>query len=195
MAERTAEYTRTTAETEIVVKLNLDGSGISNIRTGIGFLDHMLTSLAKHGRFDIFLAAEGDLHVDDHHTAEDCALALGTAFDRALGERRGIRRFGWAMAPLDESLSRAVVDLSGRPFCLTDLGLKREFLGTLSTENIPHWFLSFATAARITTHVDCLRGDNDHHRAESAIKAFALAMRHAVEFDRFDDIPSTKEAL
>ena len=194
-APRRARVTRKTTETFVELTLVLDGTGTSTIATGIGFLDHLLASLAKHARFDLELACRGDLAVDDHHTAEDCALALGTALDLALGERRGIRRFGSAFAPLDEALARAVVDLSGRPFALVDLGLVREAIGGLSCENIPHVVSSFATAARACVHLDLLRGANDHHRAEAAFKALALALRMAVQLDGHDDVPSTKEVL
>jgi imidazoleglycerol-phosphate dehydratase len=155
----------------------------------------MLTALAKHGGFSLKIQCKGDLHIDDHHTAEDCSLALGTAFKQALGEVRGIRRYGTGFAPLDEALSRAVVDISSRPYCVTDLQLKREKIGDLSTEMIPHVFHSFAMAAGITLHVDVLRGENDHHRAESAFKALALALRQAVERTGGDDVPSTKGVL
>ncbi|MDX2175683.1 MAG: imidazoleglycerol-phosphate dehydratase HisB [Candidatus Sumerlaeia bacterium] len=195
MKPRTATIERKTGETDIAVELTLDGSGRSDISTGIGFLDHMLTALAKHARFDVTLRCSGDLHVDDHHSAEDCALALGAAFDKALGDRRGIRRFGHAYAPLDEALSRAVADLSGRPFAHVELGIARDRIGDLSGEMVGHVLASFATAARITLHVDTIRGANDHHRAESAFKALALALRQAVARDAFDDVPSTKGAL
>ncbi len=192
---RAAELRRTTKETDVRVRVCLDGTGESEIETGIGFLDHMLTALARHGAIDLQLRCAGDLHVDDHHTAEDCALALGEAIDRALGERRGIARFGHAYAPLDEALARAVIDLSGRPFAALDLGLRREKLGALSCENVPHFFASLATAARATLHLQLLAGENDHHRAEAAFKAFALALRAAIRRDGSDRIPSTKEAL
>ena len=185
---------RKTAETNIALTLDLDGQGNADIQTSIGFLDHLLTTLAKHARFDIELSCEGDLHIDDHHTAEDCALALGSAIDQCLGDRKGIRRFGHAYAPLDEALARAVVDLSGRPFAQVDLGLRRETLGTLACENISHVLRSLAIASRSTLHVDLLRGENDHHRAESAFKATALALRQAVAVDG-TDIPSTKGIL
>ncbi|HKA58939.1 MAG TPA: imidazoleglycerol-phosphate dehydratase HisB [Gemmatimonadales bacterium] len=195
MSARTATVTRTTRETSIRLVLDLDGTGTTTIKTGIGFLDHLLDALGRHARFDLKLTCEGDLHVDDHHTAEDCGLALGEAIDRALGERRGVNRFGWALAPLDEALARAVVDLSGRPFAAIDLGLQRERVGELACENIPHVLRSFATAARITLHVDMLKGENDHHRAEAAFKATALALRQAVAPSGFDDVPSTKGTL
>jgi imidazoleglycerol-phosphate dehydratase len=175
--------------------LDLDGTGKTAVKTGIGFLDHLLDALGRHARFDLMLTCEGDLQVDDHHTAEDCGLALGEALDRALGERRGVSRFGWALAPLDEALARAVVDLSGRPFADVALDLRREAIGELACENIPHILRSFATAARITLHVDVLKGENDHHRAEAAFKATALALRQAVARSGFDDVPSTKGTL
>ena len=195
IATRTGEVRRTTGETNVSVELTLDGSGAANIATGIGFLDHLLTAFARHSRFDLDITCEGDLDVDDHHTVEDVALALGQALDRALGDRRGITRFGHAIVPLDEALSRVAIDLSGRPFADVQLGLTREALGALSTENITHLYRSFATAARLTLHVDVLKGDNDHHRAESAIKATAIALRQAVSSSGFDDVPSTKGVL
>jgi imidazoleglycerol-phosphate dehydratase len=192
---RKAIIQRKTLETEIHVELSLDGEGRAEITTGVGFLDHLLSALVKHARLDVVLSCKGDLHIDDHHTAEDCALALGQALDAALGERRGIVRFGSAFAPLDEALSRAVVDLSGRPFASVDLGLKRERLGKLSCEMIPHVVASLATASRSCFHVDVLKGDNDHHRAESAFKALALALRQAIARDGTGSIPSTKGVL
>lgn len=186
---------RETAETRIACTLDLDGTGEAQVATGVGFLDHLLSSLTKHARFDLTLTCLGDLQVDDHHTAEDCALALGDALDRALGERRGIARFGDAHAPLDEALARAVVDLSGRPCAAIDLSLTRESLGTLACENVSHVLRSLAVAARMALHVDVLRGENDHHRAEAAFKATALALRRAVRREAFDDVPSTKGAL
>ena len=196
MTPRRAEIQRKTLETEIRVELSLDGEGRSDVRTGIGFLDHILTALARHARFDLTLACEGDLHIDDHHTAEDCALALGQALDSALGERRGIARFGHAYAPLDEALARAVVDLSGRPCAVVDLGLTREALGDLACENVAHVFQSLAITARAALHIDVLRGANDHHRAEAAFKATALALRQAVRREGpADAVPSTKGVL
>ena len=195
MSARTATVTRATRETSIRVTLDLDGAGKTSIKTGIGFLDHLLDALGRHARFDLALTCEGDLAVDDHHTAEDCALALGEALDRALGERRGVNRFGWALAPLDEALARAVIDLSGRPFSDVALGLRREAIGGLACENVAHLLRSLATAARMTLHVDVLKGENDHHRAEAAFKATALALRQAVARSGFDDVPSTKGTL
>jgi imidazoleglycerol phosphate dehydratase HisB len=191
---RTATVERRTKETSIDLTLELDGSGGSEISTGLGFLDHMLTSLTFHARWDLSLRCDGDVIVDDHHTVEDCALALGAAVDQALGNRKGVRRFGSAYAPLDEALARAVVDLSGRPWPEVDLGLKREAIGAVACENLVHFFNSLALAGRLCLHVDVLRGTNDHHRAEAAFKATALALRAAVQLDG-SAIPSTKGVL
>lgn len=195
MSTRTATVTRTTRETSIHLSLDVDGAGKTTVKTGIGFLDHLLDTLGRHARFDLKLTCEGDLQVDDHHTAEDCALAVGEALDRALAERRGVNRFGWALAPLDEALARAVVDLSGRPFSDVALGLQREAVGGLACENVGHFLRSLATAGRMTLHVDVLKGENDHHRAEAAFKATALALRQAVGLSGFEDVPSTKGTL
>jgi imidazoleglycerol-phosphate dehydratase len=195
MTTRTATVTRATRETSITVALTLEGAGKAEVRTGLGFLDHLLDALSRHARFDVTLACKGDLHIDDHHTAEDCGLAFGQALDRALGERRGINRFGWAYAPLDEALARAVVDLSGRSHADVTLGLSREAIGGVACENIPHVLGSLAAAGRFTLHVDVLKGENDHHRAEAAFKATALALKQAVARSGFDDVPSTKGTL
>lgn len=192
---RTATITRKTRETDIACTLTLDGTGAARISTGLGFLDHMLTALAKHSRCDLELTCTGDLHIDDHHTAEDCALVLGQALDEALGDRANIARFASAYAPLDESLARVVVDLSGRPFASVTIPFVRESLGTIATENITHFFQSFATAARTTLHVDLIRGDNDHHKAEACFKALAIALRQAVAIDDTAGMPSTKGTL
>jgi len=193
--ERRATIERETAETRIRLELCLDGTGRAEVSTGIGFLDHMLTALARHSRVDLKLGCEGDLEVDDHHSAEDCALTLGAALDRALGDREGIARFGWAYAPLDEALARAVVDLSGRPHAEVELGLTKVRLGTLSAENAGHVIRSLAMAGRATIHVEVLRGENDHHKAEAAFKALALALRQAVARDGSAGVPSTKGVL
>jgi imidazoleglycerol phosphate dehydratase HisB len=190
----TARIERKTLETSIEVTLDTAGTGKADVTTGLGFLDHMLTALAKHARLDLSLRCDGDLHVDDHHTVEDCALAMGQALDAALGDRRGIRRFGSAYAPLDGALARVVVDLSGRPSPHVDLGCTREKIGDVATENLAHWFESFAVAGRMALHVDVLKGRNDHHRVEAAFKALAIALREAVSRDG-DAIPSTKGAL
>jgi imidazoleglycerol-phosphate dehydratase len=195
VSARRAAVSRKTLETAVEVDLSLDGTGRAEVATGIGFFDHMVGALAKHARFDLTLKCRGDLEIDDHHTVEDCGLALGQALDQALGERRGIARFGSAFAPLDEALARAVVDLSGRPSAVVELGLARETLGGLACENVAHFFLSLATASRMALHLDVLRGANDHHRAEAAFKAAALALRQAVRVDGPDQVPSTKGVL
>ncbi|KWU44760.1 imidazoleglycerol-phosphate dehydratase [Rhodotorula sp. JG-1b] len=196
---RTASVSRKTGETDIQCSITLDhapdAKQVIEINTGIGFLNHMFHALAKHGRMSLQIQCKGDLEVDDHHTAEDCALAVGEAFKLALGERRGIRRYGTGFAPLDEALARAVLDISSRPYFCGDLQLKREKIGDLSTEMIPHVFQSFAQAAGVTLHVDVLRGENDHHRSEAAFKALALAIREAIQRDETGDVPSTKGVL
>lgn len=191
---RNASLTRRTGETQIDAALELDGTGLAEVSTGIGFLDHMLTALARHARVDLKLECRGDLEVDDHHTAEDCAIVLGRLLEQALGERAGIRRFGDAHAPLDEALARAVVDLSGRPWPEVHLGFRREAIGDIATENLTHFFVTLAMESRSAIHVDVLRGENDHHRAEAAFKALALALRAAVARDG-EGVPSTKGAL
>ena len=195
MKKRNTTISRNTGETRISLSVDLDGTGEASISTGLGFLDHMLTALSKHSRMDISLTCEGDLEVDDHHTAEDCALALGGALDEILGDRRGIERFGYAYAPLDEALARAVVDLSGRPTASVSLGLRGERVGALATENIAHVLQSLAMTSRSTIHVDVLKGENDHHRAEAAFKALALALRQAVSPSGQESVPSTKGVL
>jgi len=194
MTARRATIDRHTTETRITGELVLDGSRQVAVATGIGFLDHLLTALAHHAGWDLELRCDGDLEVDDHHTAEDCALALGAALDATLGDRAGIARFGSAYAPLDEALARTVVDLSGRPWPEVALGLTRERLGALACENVGHVLRSLAIAARCALHVDVLRGENDHHRAEAAFKATALALRQATALTG-DAVPSTKGVL
>jgi imidazoleglycerol-phosphate dehydratase len=192
---RNAQIKRKTAETEIALDLTLDGSGRAEIDTGIGFLDHLMTSLTKHATFDLALQCRGDLEVDDHHTVEDCGIVLGSAIDQALGERTGIVRFGSAFAPLDEALARAVVDVSGRGSAHIDLALQRQSIGALATENILHFLDSLARNAGITLHVDVLKGANDHHRAEAGFKALALALRQALALSGSGDVPSTKGVI
>ena len=191
---RTWASNRETKETNIDLELNLDGSGKIEIETGIGFLDHMLTALAFHSGMDLKLKCDGDLHVDDHHTAEDCAIALGNAIDGALGRRTGIKRFGYAYAPLDEAMARTVIDLSGRPWPEIHLQLEREMVGTWACENITHFFQSFAMTLKCSLHIDVLRGTNDHHRAEAAFKSCAKALREALTQTE-GDVPSTKGVL
>jgi imidazoleglycerol-phosphate dehydratase len=192
---RAVELQRQTAETKIDLTLALDGSGAAEVSTGIGFFDHLLTSLAKHARWDLRLSCRGDLEVDDHHSVEDCGLALGQAIDRILGERRGIARFAHAYAPLDEALVRSVIDLSGRGGSWVELPIQRESIGTLSCENVPHFFRSLASTARLTLHLDLIRGENAHHIAEAAFKSFALAIRQATALDATAGMPSTKGTL
>jgi len=191
---RVADLTRKTGETDVTVKLVIDGSGTAAVETGLGFLDHMLAALTRHSGFDLSLDARGDLGVDDHHTVEDSAIVLGRAIDEALGDREGIRRFGVGYAPLDESLCRAVVDLSGRPWPQIDIPFARPVVGDVATENIIHFFRSIAIEARMALHMDLIRGDNDHHKAESAFKALALALRAAVT-PTGGGVPSTKGSL
>jgi imidazoleglycerol-phosphate dehydratase len=192
---RAVELQRQTAETKIDLTLGLDGSGAAEVSTGIGFFDHLLTSLTKHARWDLRLSCRGDLEVDDHHSVEDCGLALGQAIDRILGERRGIARFAHAYAPLDEALVRSVIDLSGRGGAWVELPIQRESIGTLSCENVPHFFRSLASTARLTLHLDLIRGENAHHIAEAAFKSFALAIRQATALDATAGMPSTKGTL
>jgi imidazoleglycerol phosphate dehydratase HisB len=194
MSTRKATIERKTKETQITCTLNLDGTGKVEVKTGLGFLDHMISSMAFHAGFDLSLTCTGDLNVDDHHTAEDCALTLGAALDQALGEKRAVVRFGTGFAPLDEALSRAVIDFSGRPFANVELPFSRESIGELATENIRHFFFSLAMAARMTLHLDLIRGDNDHHKAESAFKALALALKDAVA-ETGGETTSTKGVL
>lgn len=197
MAERTAEIKRKTKETDITLSLSLDGSGQFDVSTGIGMLDHMLEQLARHGRFDLRLQATGDIDRDTHHLAEDVGIVLGQAFDKALGERRGITRFGDAIIPLDETLALVAIDLSGRPHADVALEFDRDLIGELPTENLWHLLESFAKEARLTLHVRLLAGSNDHHRAEAVFKALARALRAAVSLDSAaaGDVPSTKDVL
>ncbi len=197
MTPRIASLTRSTAETSIEVTINLDGSGRADVSTGIGFFDHMLAHLAKHGVFDLVLRAQGDLHVDAHHTVEDCGIVLGQAFAQALGDKAGIVRAGSAAMPLDEALAFAAVDLSGRPYAVLDLRLYGAEVGGLPPDLFAHFFESFAAAASANVHIRTLAGVNDHHKIEACFKAFARALDQAVRIDprRKGDIPSTKGIL
>ena len=195
LSSRHGEVHRATKETSIDVVFDIDGEGITDISTGVGFFDHMLDAMCKHARFNLTLKCKGDTHIDDHHSVEDCAIALGEAFDAAVGERKGIARWGYALCPLDEALSRAVVDISSRPSADVNMGFKREMIGQCSTEMLVHAIESFATSARLTVHVDVLKGFNDHHRAESAYKALAVALRMALRKDGTAGVPSTKGML
>ena len=194
---RTATVQRTTKETDIAIAVNLDGTGDYSVSTGIGFLDHMVEQLSRHSLIDITMTVKGDLHIDQHHTVEDSALALGEAIAKALGDKRGIARYGEAHAPMDETLTRCALDISGRPYCVYKSGFSQPRLGEMDTELLPHWFASFAQAAGITLHLETLYGENNHHIAESSYKALARALRQAVEIDprKGDAIPSTKGVL
>ena len=188
---------RKTKETDIKVDLDLDGNGKSKIKTGIGFLDHMIEQLAKHSMFDISIKAQGDLHIDYHHTTEDSALALGEAFTKSLGDRKGIQRFGQALSAMDETLSRVVVDCSNRPYLVWNVNLTKPKLGEMDTELFKEWFQAFAQSSGITLHIENLYGENNHHIIESCFKGLARALREAVAIDskRKNEIPSTKGTL
>ena len=194
---RSAKITRKTNETDIAVSVNLDGTGTHRIATGIGFLDHMLDQLAKHSLIDIEVEAKGDLHIDFHHTAEDVGIALGEAVKRALGDKKGIRRYAAADLPMDGTLTRVALDVSGRPFLVWNVKFTRDKIGEMDTELFREWFQAFAMNAGITLHVETFYADNNHHIAESAFKALARALRTAVEIDprAADVIPSTKGTL
>jgi imidazoleglycerol-phosphate dehydratase len=194
---RQAKLTRKTNETDISVSVDLDGTGKSNIKTGVGFLDHMLDQVARHGMIDIEISAKGDLHIDAHHTTEDVGIALGQAIKVALGDKKGIRRYASCDLPMDEALSRAAIDISGRPFLVWRVEFKRDKVGDFDTELFQEWFQAFAMNAGITLHVENVYGDNAHHIAESCFKALARALRDAIEIDprNADRIPSTKGVL
>jgi len=194
---RQAEVTRNTLETQITVRVDLDGSGRSQLSTGVGFFDHMLDQIARHAMFDLEIAAKGDLHIDAHHTVEDVGITLGQAFARALGDKRGVRRYGHAYVPLDEALSRVVVDLSGRPGLTFDIPFVRGTIGEFDVDLVHEFFQGFVNHALITLHVDNLKGGNAHHQAETAFKAFGRALRMAVEPDprAAGLVPSTKGTL
>jgi imidazoleglycerol-phosphate dehydratase len=194
---RQSEVTRNTLETQIMVKLDLDGTGKSSLSTGIGFFDHMLDQVARHGMMDLEIAARGDLHIDAHHTVEDVGITLGQAFTRALGDKKGIRRYGHAYVPLDEALSRVVIDLSGRPGLEFGIDFVRPLIGEFDVDLVHEFFQGFVNHALVTLHIDNLKGKNAHHQAETAFKAFGRALRMAVELDpRMQGIlPSTKGSL
>ncbi|MDI5932194.1 imidazoleglycerol-phosphate dehydratase HisB [Halomonas sp. M4R5S39] len=197
MSERIATVTRDTRETQISVTVNLDGEGRLTCETGVPFLDHMLDQVARHGLIDLEVKAVGDLHIDDHHTVEDLGITLGQAFDQAIGDKLGIRRYGHAYVPLDEALSRVVVDFSGRPGLFMDVEFTRAAIGRLDTQLFWEFFQGFVNHARVTLHIDNLKGFNAHHQAETIFKAFGRALRMAVEPDprMAGQMPSTKGCL
>ena len=196
-APRGADVTRNTAETQIRVRLNLDGSGVSKLATGIGFFDHMLDQIARHGLFDIDIEAQGDLHIDGHHTVEDVGITLGQAMAQAVGDKRGLVRYGHAYVPLDEALSRVVIDFSGRPGLHMRDDFKSGMVGALDTQLVYEFFQGFSNHAGVTLHIDNLHGDNAHHQCETIFKAFARALRMALAIDprAAGVIPSTKGSL
>jgi imidazoleglycerol-phosphate dehydratase len=194
---RQADVVRNTLETQITVRLNLDGSGRSQLSTGVGFFDHMLDQIARHGMLDLEVAAKGDLHIDAHHTVEDVGIAFGQAFAKAVGDKRGLRRYGHAYVPLDEALSRVVVDLSGRPGLEFNIPFSRALIGEFDVDLVHEFFQGFVNHALVTLHIDNLKGTNAHHQAETAFKAFGRALRMAVEVDARmqGSVPSTKGQL
>ena len=194
---RIAEVSRNTAETKITVKLNLDGTGQANLSTGIGFFDHMLDQIARHGLIDLDIQCVGDLHIDGHHTVEDVGITLGQAVAKAVGDKKGLRRYGHAYVPLDEALSRVVVDFSGRPGLEMHVPFKSGMIGTFDSQLAFEFFQGFVNHAFVTLHIDNLRGENSHHQAETVFKAFARALRMALEIDprAANMIPSTKGSL
>ncbi|MEY3460740.1 MAG: hypothetical protein RLZZ03_393 [Pseudomonadota bacterium] len=194
---RTAEVTRNTAETQITARINLDGTGVSRLATGIGFFDHMLDQIARHGLIDLDIQAAGDLHIDGHHTVEDVGITLGQAVALAVGDKKGLRRYGHAYVPLDEALSRVVIDFSGRPGLVMNVPFKSGMIGSFDSQLAYEFFQGFANHAFVTLHIDNLRGENAHHQAETVFKAFARALRMALELDprMAGVIPSTKGSL
>ena len=194
---RIAEVNRNTLETQITVSINLDGTGVSTLNSGLGFLDHMLDQIARHGMMDISVAAKGDLHIDAHHTVEDIGITLGQAFSKAIGDKKGLRRYGHAYVPLDEALSRVVLDISGRPGLEFNVEFSRARIGEFDVDLIHEFFQGFVNHALVTLHIDNLRGDNAHHQSETIFKAFGRALRMAVEADsRMAGVmPSTKGSL
>jgi imidazoleglycerol-phosphate dehydratase len=197
VSPRTAEVVRNTVETRITVKVNLDGTGKGRLSTGIGFFDHMLEQISRHALIDLDIEADGDLHIDGHHTVEDVGITLGQAFFKAIGDKKGIRRYGHAYVPLDEALSRVVVDFSGRPGLVMDVPFKSGMIGAFDTQLTHEFFQGFVNHALVTLHIDNLKGENAHHQAESVFKAFARAVRAAIELDprALGTIPSTKGSL
>ncbi|MDP2818212.1 MAG: imidazoleglycerol-phosphate dehydratase HisB [Polaromonas sp.] len=197
LAPRTAEVSRNTAETQITVKLNLDGTGKASLSTGIGFFDHMLDQIARHGLIDLDIQAKGDLHIDGHHTVEDVGITFGQAVAQAVGDKKGLRRYGHAYVPLDEALSRVVVDFSGRPGLDMHVPFKSGMIGSFDSQLAYEFFQGFVNHAFVTLHIDNLKGDNAHHQAETVFKAFARALRMALEIDprAAGVIPSTKGSL
>ena len=194
---RTSQVNRNTLETQVSVQLNLDGSGVAKLDSGVPFLDHMLDQIARHGLIDLEVAAKGDLHIDAHHTVEDIGITLGQAFAKAVGDKKGIRRYGHAYVPLDEALSRVVIDLSGRPGLVFEVDFSRGTIGEFDVDLVPEFFQGFVNHAGVTLHVDNLRGKNAHHQVETIFKAFGRALRMAVESDTRlgDAMPSTKGSL
>ena len=194
---RKASIERKTTETQIAVSINLDGTGAYDVKSGIGFLDHMLELLSRHSLIDIKLRASGDTHIDFHHTTEDSGIALGQAFAKALGDRKGIRRYADCLLPMDEALTRAAIDVSGRPYLIWKVEFSRPRIGEFDTELVREWFQAFAMNAGVTLHVETLHGDNCHHIAESCFKALARVLRGAIEIDprQKDRVPSTKGSL
>ena len=194
---RVAEVERNPSETQIKVKLNLDGTGITKFDTNVPFLEHMMDQIGRHGLIDLDVSCKGDLHIDDHHTTEDIGITIGQAFDKAIGDKRGIRRYGHSYVPLDEALSRVVIDFSGRPTCIHGVDYKRARIGGFDVDLFDEFFHGFVNHARVTLHVDNIRGKNAHHIAETIFKAFGRALRMALEFDDRSEgvIPSTKGSL
>ncbi len=194
---RKARVERNTNETQITVELNLDGTGIYDVETGVGFLDHMLEQLSRHSLMDLKVRAKGDLHIDFHHTTEDTGIAIGQAFSQALGDKKGINRYGSCLLPMDEALTRVALDCSNRPYLIWNVEFTRDKVGNMDTELFREWFQGFAQAAGLTLHVENLYGDNNHHIVESAFKALARSLRSAIEIDprKSDAIPSTKGVL
>ena len=194
---RVAEVRRNTAETQITVRVNLDGTGVARLHTGIGFFDHMLDQIARHGLIDLDIDAEGDLHIDGHHTVEDVGITLGQAVHKAVGDKKGVCRYGHAYVPLDEALSRVVIDFSGRPGLVMDVPFTNSMIGSFDSQLVHEFFQGFANHAFVTLHIDNLKGSNAHHQCETVFKAFARALRSALAFDAraLGQIPSTKGAL